>query len=162
MARGGAGSWPTAWADHRSGSAAAESGHDGPVNFVGHIAAGLRVGDDRQPTAFLVGTALPDFASMARTRLRPANGSLAEGIALHHAIDHAFHAHDWFLDAERDVRDSLRADGLPDGAARACAHVGPELLLDGALLDDDAVARAVDRVYDVLADPPDDVLDLVD
>jgi hypothetical protein len=84
------------------------------------------------------------------------------GIAHHHATDHAFHGEEWFLEAEWELRETLRRDGLPDGAARACAHVGPELLLDGALIDVDRTARAVDRVYDVLAQPPADVLDLVD
>src|SRR5438874_13394876 len=104
-----------------------------PVNFVGHIATGLRAAGDGDDPAFLVGTALPDFASMRRTRLGPAVGPLADGIALHHATDHAFHADGWFLDLERDLRDGLRRDGLPAGPARPCAHLGPELLLDRAL-----------------------------
>jgi hypothetical protein len=132
------------------------------VNFVGHIAAGLRAGGDREAPLFLVGTALPDFASMARARLlHTANGALGEGMAMHHAVDHAFHAQEWFVDLERELRASLSQDGLPDGAARACAHVGPELLLDGALLDEADVARGVGDVYDELADPPAVVVDLV-
>jgi hypothetical protein len=131
------------------------------VNFVGHIAAGLRAGGDLEKPLFLVGTALPDFASMARTRLARANGALGDGIATHHAADHAFHAQRWFIDLERDLRASLSQHGLPDGAARACAHVGPELLLDGALVDDPDVVRAVGNVYDELADPPAVVVDLV-
>ena len=51
-----------------------------PVNFVGHIATGLRAAGDGDDPAFLVGTALPDFASMRRTRLGPAVGPLADGI----------------------------------------------------------------------------------
>jgi len=132
-----------------------------PVNFVGHIAVGLEAGRDPEAPLFLVGTALPDFASMARARLGRADGALGDGIATHHAADHAFHAQAWFIDVERDVRASLSLDGLPDGAARACAHVGPELLLDGALVDDPDVARAVGGVYDELADPSAVVVDLV-
>ena len=109
---------------------------------------------------FLVGTALPDFAAMGRTRLGAAEGSLGGGIALHHATDHAFHAEAWFLDLDRELRQLLRADGLPDGAAPACAHVGPELLLDGALLDDPSIASAVRTVYSQIAAPDDDVVDL--
>jgi hypothetical protein len=130
------------------------------VNFVGHIAIGLRVGVEPADPAFLVGTALPDFAAMARTRLGAAEGSLGQGIALHHATDHAFHAEGWFLDLERELRELLREDGLPDGGARACAHVGPELLLDGALLDDPAIASGVTTVYLQIASPDDDVVDL--
>jgi hypothetical protein len=131
------------------------------VNFVGHIATGLRAGGDGSDPTFLVGTALPDFASMRRTRLGPAVGQLGGGIALHHATDHAFHAEGWFLDLERDLREGFRHDGLPDGAARACAHVGPELLLDGALLADPSIARGVSTVYEGISAPSDEVVDLV-
>jgi hypothetical protein len=131
------------------------------VNFVGHIATGLQAAGDGDGPAFLVGTALPDFASMRRTHLGHAVGPLGDGIALHHATDHAFHTEGWFLDLERDLRDGLRHDGLSDGAARACAHVGPELLLDGALFADPSIARGVSTVYDEIAAPSDDVVDLV-
>jgi len=130
------------------------------VNFVGHIATGLRIGDEPVDPAFLVGVALPDFAAMGRTRLGPAEGPLGDGIALHHATDQAFHSQAWFLDFERELRGRLRQDGLPDGAARACAHVGPELLLDGALLDDPVVGSGVRTVYERIAAPDDDVVDL--
>jgi hypothetical protein len=132
-----------------------------PVNFVGHIAVGLAGGAVRDPSLFLVGTALPDFASMARTRLGPADGALGAGIATHHAADHAFHGQRWFIDLEHDLRAALSEDGLPEGAARACAHVGPELLLDGALVDDPDIVRAVDGVYDELAEPSTVVVELV-
>ena len=131
------------------------------MNFVGHIATGLRVGSLHAEPQFLVGTALPDFAGMGRTRLGAANGPLGAGIALHHATDRVFHAAPWFLDFERELRSQLREDGLPDGGARACAHVGPELLLDGALLDDPTIASGVRTVYSQMAPPDDDVLDLV-
>ena len=42
----------------------------------------------------------------------------------------------------------------------ACAHVGPELLLDGALLDDRAVASGVRTVYGEIATPDEDTIDL--
>ena len=127
---------------------------------MGHIATGLRIGDDPVTPEFLVGTALPDLAAMARTRLGAADGALGDGIAIHHATDQAFHRDAWFLDFERELRALLREDGLPDGAARACAHVGPELLLDGALLDDPAVANGVRTVFGEIAAPDDDTVDL--
>jgi hypothetical protein len=128
------------------------------VNFVGHIAVGAAGDGDGE---FLVGTAVPDFASMARTRLRAAApGALADGITLHHATDRAFHADEWFLTLERDLRAGLLADGLPDGGARACAHVGVELLLDGALVREHAVHEAVGRVYEGIGAPSDAVVDL--
>jgi hypothetical protein len=129
------------------------------VNFVGHIAVGVSSGGDEPE--FLVGSALPDFASMGRTRLRPpAPGALADGIALHHAADHAFHADPWFHELERDLRTDLLADGLPDGGARACAHVGVELLLDGELVRQREVADAVATVYEQISDPSDAVVGL--
>jgi hypothetical protein len=131
------------------------------MNFVAHIATGLRAAGYGDDPAFLVGAALPDFASMRRTRLGPAEGALGAGIALHHATDHAFHADGWFLDVERQLRERFRDDGLPDGAARACAHVGPELLLDGALLGDPSIASGVNIVYERIAAPDDDVVHLV-
>ena len=135
------------------------SGQDGPVNFVGHIATGLRVRGDEAEAPFLVGTALPDFAAMGRTRLGAAAGPLGGGIALHHATDQAFHADPWFLDFERELRSAFRADGLGDGAARA-RDVGPELLLDGALVENPAIANGVATVYEQIAAPHDDVVDL--
>ncbi|MEX1007256.1 MAG: hypothetical protein WD271_05365 [Acidimicrobiia bacterium] len=130
------------------------------MNFVGHIAAGLRARASSDDPAFLVGTALPDFAAMGRTRLGPAEGALGGGIALHHATDQVFHSERWFLELEAELRSCLLDDGLPDGAARACAHVGPELLLDGALLDDPTIARGVTTVYRNIASPDDDVVRL--
>jgi hypothetical protein len=132
------------------------------VNFVGHIAVGASVADD---TGFLVGTAAPDFASMARTRLRggaAGAGALADGIALHHATDRAFHADEWFLAMEHELRVRLLADGLPDGGARACAHVGVELLLDGVFVHDAEVHHAVARVYEAIGEPSDAVVDLAE
>jgi hypothetical protein len=130
------------------------------VNFVGHIAVGVAESGGADPQ-FLVGAALPDFASMARTRLPGrATGTLAAGIALHHATDHAFHADPWFHECEHELRTELRADGLPDGGARACAHVGVELLLDGALLREPDAADAVTTVYDEIGDPSDAVVTL--
>ena len=130
------------------------------MNFVGHIATGLRLDNGLDGPGFLVGTALPDFAGMGRVRLTRAAGSLGGGVALHHATDHAFHADEWFLELEAELRTTLRAGGLPDGAARACAHVGPELLLDGALFDDSAVARGVNAVYEQIATPGAEIIDL--
>jgi hypothetical protein len=100
---------------------------------------------------------------MARTRLRgTVSGTLADGIALHHAADRAFHADEWFLTMERALRSGLLADGLPEGGARACGHVGVELLLDGAFVHDAGVHDAVGRVYDEIGAPSDAVVALAE
>jgi hypothetical protein len=123
------------------------------LNFVAHIAVGVRSAGGSSDDLFLAGTALPDFAAMARVRLTATDGRLGQGIAVHHATDRAFHASDWFLELEQDLRRSLSSAGLPDGGARVCAHVGPELLLDGALIADPAVTTSVDTVYRRLSLP---------
>jgi hypothetical protein len=130
------------------------------VNFVAHVVVGAR-SDDGDDALFLTGTALPDFASMARIRLRDSPGALGRGIAFHHATDHAFHTGTWFVGATRELRRSLERAGVPDGAARACAHVGIELLLDGTLIADARTRRAVDTVYGRIAPTDEQIADAV-
>lgn len=106
------------------------------MNFAGHVAvAEALIGPVAAPS-HLVGAALPDLAAMGRFRLRgrPADGELAAGIAVHHRTDEAFHRHRWFRHHSSAVSSRLEGDGLGRGAARACGHVGVELLLDGHLL----------------------------
>lgn len=62
------------------------------------------------------------------------NEDVADGIAFHHRTDDAFHRHVWFTDIQRTLGEALTTAGLARGPARAIAHVGPELLLDGALV----------------------------
>lgn len=125
------------------------------MNFVGHIhLARINIegdsassDDDTAPddknVGFLIGSALPDIAAMGRFRLigHTADRSIAAGIDLHHRTDEAFHRHDWFRRNSRAVAQRLELVGLSRGAARACGHVGVELLLDGRLLDDQADLR---------------------
>ncbi len=134
------------------------------MNFVGHIhlaqLALRRDGDDSQDepidrVGFLLGSALPDFAAMGRFRLaeRPSDRSVAAGVDLHHKTDDAFHRHPWFLRLSKTVSTELQTAGIGRGAARACGHVGIELLLDGLLLDEtpdlrDDVDRATARSTD--------------
>jgi hypothetical protein len=132
------------------------------VNFVGHIATGVAVDGSAADTEFLLGTALPDFAAMARLKLDRTGGSLGTGMQLHHDTDAIFHRQGWFLDLEHDLLDELTAAGVPRGGALACAHVGVELLLDGELLRTDDTAAAVVDVYRAMASPPTVALDVVD
>ena len=82
----------------------------GVVNFVGHIATGVAIDGSRADTEFLLGTALPDFAAMARLRLDRASTATAgspesrswRGMQLHHDTDAIFHRQGWFLDLEHD------------------------------------------------------------
>lgn len=113
------------------------------MNVTGHVAVAAALDDD--PAVWL-GAALPDLAGYARHRLVGETDDLAvrRGIALHHRTDDAFHASAWFRALQDRLRPRLEAAGLGRGAARAVAHVGPELLLDRALLldhDGDAQRR---------------------
>jgi hypothetical protein len=103
------------------------------VNFFGHATVAAWVDPDPR---LVFGAMLPDFASMSRTRLLGAGDPrVAEGIALHHQTDEAFHGAPTFLELYVSGTEDLEARGLGRGPARAVAHVGTELLLDGLLLD---------------------------
>jgi hypothetical protein len=130
------------------------------MNFVGHIAVGCAVRDAPADPAYLLGTALPDFAAMAGVRLGRAGGELGDGIAVHHATDTVFHREGWFVGSEHDLLSDLTVAGFSRGAALACAHVGVELVLDGELVRDPGTADAVGTVYGLMTDPPTTALDL--
>jgi hypothetical protein len=108
------------------------------VNFFGHalVAHHCRLGDEGA-----LGAMLPDFAGMAGLRLLASEGALRQGVELHHDTDRRFHAHPTFVGLCASGIDTLVAQGVARGPARASCHVGLELLLDGALAGD-AAARA--------------------
>lgn len=112
------------------------------MNYFGHAAVASWSTTD--PAAAL-GAMLPDFATMSRTRLaEPVDRGIAEGIALHHATDAAFHQLAPVLGLMRELDERLSAAGCARGPRRAVAHIGVELLLDGVLVDD-AVYREIYR-----------------
>jgi hypothetical protein len=100
----------------------------------------------------LLGSALPDVASMGRFRLlgRTPHRAVARGIGLHHRTDDLFHRHPWFQDHQRDLMANLGRAGFLRGPAMACAHVGVELLLDGVALAEPTVASAVSAAFDAI------------
>jgi hypothetical protein len=107
------------------------------MNFFGHALiaqrneAICRGGTIR--AEFVLGAMLPDFASMLRTRPpETSHDTLRAGLAFHHRTDDAFHGSQSFLEFSRHASSFLTERGLARGAARAVAHVGVELLLDGA------------------------------
>jgi len=135
------------------------------VNYVGHIAVGMLLTDEDGAAGdhFLVGCALPDYAAMAGVRLRPARpNEYTAGIATHQACDVRFHQLAWFRHATAALRPVLLSGGFSRGAARAAAHILPELALDGRLIARDAVAVATGRVLDAVAEPEDHLIGLVD
>jgi hypothetical protein len=118
------------------------------VNFFGHATvAGWEV---EATSAFVLGAMLPDFATISGARsVRPTHPETTRGVALHHATDAVFHAAPDFIVLTTRVREQLEREGIANGGARAAAHVGIELLLDGTLVTD---ARAGDRYVRALAD----------
>lgn len=117
------------------------------MNIGGHIAVAMRLAPD-EPRVWL-GAALPDLGAMGRFRLMgdTADPDVTAGIALHHATDDAFHRHPTFTEAMARLRSDLAIDGVGRGPARAVAHVGPELMIDGFLLEDDQLADAIDAAF---------------
>jgi hypothetical protein len=123
------------------------------VNLVAHVAVAERR-DPRAPAPFLAGAVLPDLAAMARVRLgRGGDDALGDGIAFHHAADAAFHASRWFNDHNRALRDVLLDAGVDRGAARAAAHAGLEMLLDGGLAVRPTVVRATGTALAAVTGP---------
>ena len=119
------------------------------MNLVGHVAVAVRCAPVASPE-YLAGSMLPDLAAMARVHLAQAGGDLGDGVAVHHAADAAFHSSRWFNDRNQELRDALLDVGVDRGAARACAHAGLEMLLDGGLVADARVRRASDEAFGIL------------
>lgn len=117
------------------------------MNIAGHVTVAMRLAPDA-PRVWL-GAALPDLGAMGRFRLmgQTADPDVSAGIALHHATDDVFHRHPTFTGAMARLRADLAGDGVGRGPARAVAHVGPELLIDGYLLGDPTVGEAVDAAF---------------
>lgn len=105
------------------------------MNYFGHAA--VASWSTASPAARL-GSMLPDFATMCRARLEPAqpDAEVAAGVALHHATDAAFHDLPAVVGLMRELDARLDKLGCARGPRRAVAHVGIELLLDGVLIDD--------------------------
>jgi hypothetical protein len=118
----------------------------GVVNWYAHaVVAERRV---PEPLAVL-GAMLPDFASALRVRLAPpSDPAISAGVRLHGETDAAFHAAPEFLALQAIGRERLLAAGLARGPARAAAHVGVELALDGWL----ARRRPRSSLYDAAVD----------
>lgn len=102
------------------------------VNFFGHAVLAEEVTPDAH---FVLGSMLPDFQSMARSKVAEVGHErVASGVAFHHRTDDVFHRAPIFTEWMREAQHALDESGVSWGAARAVSHVGTELLLDGWLL----------------------------
>jgi len=106
------------------------------LNFFGHavVASWAR---HPVPGGLALGAMLPDFQTMCHARAAAiGDAAIADGVALHHRTDAAFHALPGFTALVRELEQRLAAAGVARGPMRAVGHVGIELLLDGVLLID--------------------------
>jgi hypothetical protein len=104
------------------------------VNFYAHACVALWRSDDPR---FLFGAMVPDLTAMMGLRYATSSDvALNSGIELHHATDAAFHGAGHFLAMCSSGVAELTEHGVARGAARAVAHVGTELLLDGRMSHD--------------------------
>jgi acyl carrier protein phosphodiesterase len=116
------------------------------MNFFSHAAMARYECDD---SGFVLGSMLPDFASMIRARPpRAARDEITAGIAYHHRTDEVFHDSTIFRALCASAFDALRARGVRRGSARAVAHVGIEILLDAVLARDEQARLAYRRALE--------------
>ncbi len=107
------------------------------MNFFAHALIAAR---RREEPAWILGSMLPDLASMAGLRLQgittPGRFSplLGSGVDFHHTCDDAFHGAPIFVELMDRAHAELESRGLGSGPAMAIGHVGVELLLDGCLV----------------------------
>jgi hypothetical protein len=103
------------------------------LNFFAHATVAARRSEDPR---WILGSMMPDFASMAGLRLEAVHGDLPleRGVAFHHASDDAFHGAPLFVELQELAREDLEQRGLDSGPSMAIGHVGVELLLDGHLV----------------------------
>jgi len=112
------------------------------VNFFGHTVLAVRRSTE---PAFVLGSMLPDFATMIRARPpRSEHTDIDSGMQFHWRTDEVFHRSAAFLTLTRQAVVWLSARGVRSGSAIAVAHIGVEVLLDAAL-SDDACAKRVYR-----------------
>lgn len=117
------------------------------MNFFGHLymaawhgalgGAGFAAGVPRDAAAYGFGAMLPDFAGIVRARVaHVSDAPLAAGVALHHAVDDAFHGADAFIGLCAAAHEALTVSGVEHGHARAIAHIGTEMMLDACLIEE--------------------------
>jgi hypothetical protein len=124
------------------------------LNWYAHAVLAERVSRDPH---WLLGAMLPDLSAAAGLRIAPPpDGPLARGLRLHVLADAAFHAAPEFASLVSAGRGALEETGLARGSARAAAHVGIELLLDGWLAARQRPSQAFDAALRVACELPAD------
>jgi acyl carrier protein phosphodiesterase len=105
------------------------------VNFFAHA---LLAAEHNADPAYVLGSMLPDFCTMAGVKPDPTGHALVDaGVAHHHLVDDVFHPAPQFITWMGEARDELEDAGVALGPAMAVGHVGVELILDGWLAEQD-------------------------
>lgn len=114
------------------------------MNYFGHAALAIRRlasssnQDVPSPSRFVLGAMAPDLLAMMRHPLPRLidDRSLAAGVEFHVEVDAAFHQTEAFVRWNKRALLALKALGVRRGPARACAHIGVEMLIDAELIRD--------------------------
>lgn len=102
------------------------------MNLVGHLVVAARAGF---PPPTQLGAVLPDALHLIGLRTPPdLPGHLGAGVSLHHRTDEVFHRDPEVVAAMATLRDRLIQLGVARAPARAMAHIGYEMVLDGVLV----------------------------
>ena len=110
------------------------------MNFFAHSVVAAWV-DPNAP--YVLGSMLPDFETMVGQRLlSPGDPIVKRGIDFHHRSDEVFHRAQPFTGLCREALRELVERGVRRGTARAVAHIGAEMFLDGLLAEDPVHAQA--------------------
>lgn len=107
------------------------------MNYLGHAALAIARAENPR---FVLGAMLPDLYSMMRVRGDRVNDpDLMLGVDFHIRTDALFHQTETFISLNRNALAKLRERNVSRGPARACAHIGVEMLIDAVLVRDQAV-----------------------
>ena len=110
------------------------------MNYFGHTVLAVRRSSE---PAFVLGSMLPDFATMIGARPPGVeHADIESGMQFHWRTDEVFHQSPAFLALTHQALTWLSARGVQRGSALAVAHIGVEVLLDAALAGDDRAQAA--------------------
>lgn len=111
------------------------------MNYFGHAALAVwrsRTEPRESAERYILGAMLPDLLPMVGAKLRGQflDEDVARGIQFHLEVDALFHETGAFITLNRKALQDLRQLGVSRGPARACAHMGVEMLIDSHLIED--------------------------